>query len=223
MAKYHECLKYHEDDVVKRNITKEEVEFLLELQREMNTQDHVCQADPRYWVIKGSEKLYHVEEADGYELYDSDCCETLADSTDEICKYINDNLLEEINSNRLEGEEFTVEYEEGAFGNDRIVVSWLDGGCEDESMLEELEDLHDIKNWLEEQGFDYDVISYKIIPKIYENTMFLTQKAAEEHLRSNYYHYSEDAHTYAMTSWRNYETSKLWKILQEVDWSKLKH
>ena len=33
----------------------------------------------------------------------------------------------------------------------------------------------------------------------------------------------EDAHTYAMTSWRNYETSKLWKILQEVDWSKLKH
>lgn len=56
--------------------------------------------------------------------------------------------------------------------------------------------------------------------KIYPNTMFLTQKAAEEHLKSNYYHYSEDAHTYAMTSWRNPETEKLWKILKEIDWGK---
>jgi hypothetical protein len=98
----------------------------------------------------------------------------------------------------------------------------LDGGDENEPMSEELEDLHDINNWLEEQGFDYNVISYKVMPKIYEDTMFLTQKAAEDHLRSNDYHYSDDAHTYAMTSWRNYETAKLWKILQEVDWNKLK-
>jgi hypothetical protein len=222
MAIYHKNLKYHDDEGTKRDITKEEIEFLLVLQKEMNTQDHVCQADPRFWVIKGSEKLYHVEEADGYELYDSDCCETLASSTKGICEYINEELLDEINSNRLEGEAFTVEYEEGAFGGgDKIVVSWLDGGCEDELMSEELEDLRDIKNWIEDQGFDYDVISYKTIPKIYEDTMFLTQKAAEDHLKSNHYHYSKDAHTYAMTSWRNYETSKLWKILQEVDWSKL--
>jgi hypothetical protein len=222
MAEYHSGLKYHEDTVNKRNITEEEINFLNDLQKEMNTQDNLCQADPRFWAIKGTEKLYHVEETDGYELYDSDCCETLASSTKGICDYINEELLDEINSNRLEGEYFTVEYEKGVFGNDKIVVNWLDGGCEDEPMSEELEDLHDIRNWLEEQGFDYNVISYKIIPKIYEDTMFLTQKAAEDHLRSNYYHYSEDAHTYAMTSWRNYETSKLWKILQEVDWNSIK-
>jgi hypothetical protein len=47
----------------------------------------------------------------------------LASSTKEICEYINNELLDEINSNRLKGEAFTVEYEKGIFGNDKIVVS----------------------------------------------------------------------------------------------------
>ena len=48
---------------------------------------------------------------------------------------------------------------------------------------------------------------------MYPDTMFLTQKAAENHLKANYYHYSEDAHTYAMTSWRNRETEIDWELL----------
>ena len=32
-------------------MTKEEVDFLLQLQKEMNTQDSLGNADPRYWVI----------------------------------------------------------------------------------------------------------------------------------------------------------------------------
>ena len=222
MAKYHEFLKYHEDATDKHEMTKEEIDFLLSLQEEMNTQDHVSQADPRYWVIKGTEKIYHVDDADGFELYDSDCCDTLAEDARGICEYINENLLGDINNERLEGEEFTVEFEEGVFSSDKIVVTWNDGGDEEYQEREELTDIDEIKTWLEEQGYNYEVISYKIIPKIYENTMFLTQKDAENHLRFNDYHYSEDAHTYAMTSWRSRETEMLWKILQEVDWSKLK-
>jgi hypothetical protein len=137
MAVYHKGLKYHKDETEKHEITGEELEFLYNLQKEMNTQDHVSQADPRFWVIKGSEKLHRVEcEEDGIELYD-----------------------------------------------------------------------------------EYEAIPYKIIPKIYEDTMFLTQKAAEEHLRGNSHHYSEDAHTYAMTAWRSPDVDKLWKILQTVDFS----
>ena len=50
--------------------------------------------------------------------------------------------------------------------------------------------------------------------------MFLTQKDAENHLIANYYHYSDDAHTYAMTSWRSNRVEKLIDILQSVDFGK---
>lgn len=218
MAVYHKNLKYHEDKTEKHKITDSELSFLRDLQKELNTQDILGQANPRFWVIKGTEKLYHVDEADGYELYDSECCDVLADSTEGICNYINENLLDDINSNRLDGEEFVVTFEHGILGNEKIVVKWLDGGNVDDEMIEELEDLQEIHDWLENQGYDYQIISYKIVPKIYENTMFLTQIDAENHLRANYYHYSDDAHTYAMTAWRNPRMDKLIKILQEVDW-----
>ena len=55
MAKYHNNLKYHEDKVDKHNITNKELEFLQELQNELNTQDGLCQTNPKFWVIKGKE------------------------------------------------------------------------------------------------------------------------------------------------------------------------
>lgn len=33
-------------------INKEDIEFLKELQNEMLTQDTICQADPRFWVVQ---------------------------------------------------------------------------------------------------------------------------------------------------------------------------
>ena len=33
---------------------------------------------------------------------------------------------------------------------------------------------------------------------------------------------TDDAYTYAMTSWRKPETEKLWNILRKVDWETLK-
>ena len=53
---------------------------------------------------------------------------------------------------------------------------------------------------------------------MYPNTMFLTEKEARKHLERNYYHYSEDAHTYCMVAWRSPEVEKLWKILRETKW-----
>jgi len=64
MARYWEHLKYHDDNIPKRPITTEEIQFLIELQREMNTQDHVSQADPRYWVIRDFDtRVRHREHA----------------------------------------------------------------------------------------------------------------------------------------------------------------
>lgn len=221
MAKYHKNLKYHNDTTEKHKVTRDELNFLLDLQKELNTQDDLGQAEPRFWVIKGSERFYHVEDADGFELYDSDGCSILAKDTKEICEYICENLLDEINADRLIGEEFTVAYKKGIWGRDCILVKWISGGCDEYEEIIELSDLNEIKDWLNAQGFNYIVVSYKILEKIYENTMFLTQADAESHLKANYYHYSEDAHTYAMTAWRDARMEKLIKILQEVDFKSI--
>ncbi len=38
MAIYHKTLKHHEDETQKRDLTQEDIRFLLELQKEMNRQ-----------------------------------------------------------------------------------------------------------------------------------------------------------------------------------------
>ena len=49
------------------------------------------------------------------------------------------------------------------------------------------------------------------------DTMFLTNREAKEHLKSNHYHYTSKAHTYAMTAWRSPQVEKLIHILQTAD------
>ena len=43
---------HHVDPYKKHRITDEELDFLQELQKEMNTQNTWAQADPRIWVIQ---------------------------------------------------------------------------------------------------------------------------------------------------------------------------
>ena len=71
MAKYWEHLEYHEDTVEKHKITEDEIRFLKELQKEMNTQDSCGQADPRYWVIRDFGKVYgeKLNNPDGFTVY----------------------------------------------------------------------------------------------------------------------------------------------------------
>jgi len=215
MARYHKNLKYHEDTTKKHDITREEIQFLIELQKEMNTQDDVSQADPRYWVIKGTEKEYGIEDGfeDGSDLVDDDGCSTVATDMNEALEFIKEHILDEVND--CDGIQRCLSLEKGLFSSE-IRISWVEDGEED---FQDLSNMTSVVEWLKENGYDnYRCANYRILPKIYENTMFLTQKAAEDHLKANYYHYSEDAHTYAMTSWRNRETEALWKLLQSVNW-----
>lgn len=221
MAIYHNNLKYHEDTITKHQITEDERQFLRDLQKELNTQDHVSQADPRFWVIKGNEKIYNVDVdvADGYELYNEDICDTVASTIEELKEYIEDELLDDIND--TDGIKRTIEIDKNAYNKEVIIVSWYENE-EDEDNSEictlQLDDAHDVQEWLEDMGYsEYKVITYAIIDKIYPDTMFLTQKDAEEHLKANDYHYDENAHTYAMTAWRSPVVEKLIKILQEVE------
>ena len=86
---------------------------------------------------------------------------------------------------------------------------------------EEYDDLstQEVNEFLANNGHDDTmIIGISIRPFMYPNTMFLTEKEAREHLKRNYYHYSEDAHTYCMVAWRSPEVEKLWKILRETKW-----
>ncbi|MBY0011484.1 hypothetical protein [Paenibacillus typhae] len=57
---------------------------------------------------------------------------------------------------------------------------------------------------------------------IRENTMFLTKAEAKQHIKSNHYHYTDEAHTYAMTAWRAPKVERLLKILSEFDFDSLR-
>lgn len=50
--------------IEKHKLTEEERKFLRELQKELNTQDTIGQADPRFWVIKGTEKIFGMEDGE---------------------------------------------------------------------------------------------------------------------------------------------------------------
>ena len=188
--------KYHDDTTQKHDITKEEIQFLLDLQKELNTQDSYGQAEPKYWVIRDYDKVYGTDLnlPDGIAIYDPADCSTIYEG--EIPTFGISEVISEI-METLEKDEYELSIEE-------------------KELIESSYDTYSLFSALEEANFS--VLEYQIIPK--ESNFFFTQKAAQNHLRLNDYHYCNEAHSYAHTVWRS-EEEKLWDILRKVDWSKL--
>lgn len=199
MAKFWENLKRHEDNVEKHKITNEEIQFLKNIQHEMNTQDNVGQADPRYWVIRNYKKVYGKElnNPDGISIYDPNSCNTIIQIDYEF--FNTDGVIEEI-LKELEKDEYELSEDE----IDNIKTAY-----DMESLVERLEEI---------ESYEFHITEYEEIPE--DSGMFLTHEAAIDHLERNHYHYAENAHTYAKTAWRSKE-EKLWEILQTVDFDKL--
>jgi len=67
-----------------------------------------------------------------------------------------------------------------------------------------------LRNDLSEESYEESYINLELknlkklhFTKIWEeHGMFLTEEDAENHLRTNHYHYSKDAHTYVKHAWR---------------------
>ena len=210
MAKYWEHLKYHEDTVVKEKLSNDDIKFLKELQKELNTEDNVGTANPRYWVIRQPERIYHLDEdeADYVEFFDEhnsheltleDLKEKLEDLGDDNLKSVKvkdgvltfeyfDEWLEEV-------EEYKVDYDN----------YYTDGK---DKILELLES-------------DVSVAYYKEVDATVDNCMFLTQIDAENHLRANDYHYHEKARTYCMCGWRSPRFERLINILSKTDFDSM--
>lgn len=199
MAKFWNNLRKHPDNIEKHRITEEEIQFLKNLQHEMNTQDHLSQADPRYWMIRDYDEVYgkNLNNATGIIIYDSTCCETLLRVEYECFNL--DSTIEEIikvlDEKEYELDADTIENIKLAYDNDSLIEA-----------LEEIEE------------YEFSVYEYQEVAV--DKGMFLTHEAAIEHLERNDYHYSDKAHTYAQTAWRSKE-EKLWNILQTVDFDKI--
>ena len=212
MAKYWENLKYHEDTVVKEKLSNDDIKFLKELQKELNTEDNVGTASPRYWVIRQPERIYHVDrdEADYYVFLNDDYQElTLEELKNYLEDVYDDNLKSvDIKDGVLSFEylgEFSEEIEEYTidFNN-----STLNSSYSVDKVLELLE-------------LEVNVVYYKEIDATVDNCMFLTQIDAENHLRANDYHYHEEARTYCMCGWRSPRFERLINILSKTDFESM--
>lgn len=194
MAKFWKTER-HEDTTEKRQLLKDDIDFLVNLQREMNTQDHLSQADPRYWTIRDYRKIYgdNLNNPDGICIYDTNSCSVIFEgefSTDNL-----DNIKEALKDFIEDDTDLEEKFNE----------------------IEEYSSLDDILEYIENYPEIY-VYEYEEYPVDFG--MFLTHEAAIQHLKLNDYHYSDKAHTYAQTAWRSRE-ERLWNILQTVDWSKI--
>jgi hypothetical protein len=161
-----------------------DIEFLRDLQLELNTQDDDSQAAPRFWTVgdyrwvecnDGNEERYSVYHPNAGESHE-----------------INYFLAQVLDKEELSNE---------------ALEAFKEIGCEDsahEWILEYYEDGASLHPEKKEH-------------LIRENTMFLTKSEAKQHIKSNHYHYTDEAHTYAMTAWRAPKVERLLKILSEFD------
>lgn len=184
---------------------KEDIKFLKELQHEMLTQDTVGQADPRFWVVMQKVRKYGIDidyhEYDGEVLIEYDG-EVIAENLDELYEFVKE---------REKGNDFVI-CKVGDYLKITKTIYNID------YYIYTLTDFYDM---MDEINFDcIHVAYYKEEYKIVEDTMFLTLKECERHIKNNSYHY-KDPVPYAMTAWRSPQVDKLYKILQNTDWDEL--
>lgn len=223
-----------ERNIEKHNLTQEELDFLIELQHELNTQDTICQADPRFWVVAGTQKTCVGQEySEGEELVGGES--VLADGIEEAVKYFQEEVIPEANEDSEEFEYILEEESIHSFKSYRFfkIDKTCDKNSEDytegDEILEEYSYINGIEELIEAlcdcdviYDGEYMVGYYRNEHHIYPDTMFLTNRSCKRHIELNHYHYDSDVHSYAMTAWRSPEVEKLWDILQKVDWLKMR-
>lgn len=212
------------------NLTEQELDFLIELQHEMLTQDPVSQAAPRFWVVAQEERVSVAPGyEDGVELIGPEN-DKIADTLEEAVKYFIEYIDENFNSKLscsyeyqlLKDEQYsTPHYTRYAlFRKDRqdkeAEADIHDFISDFEELLDALDDFHIIDK------DDYNIFTYRNEHTIKKDTLFLTNRGCKRHIERNHYHYNDTVHSYAMTAWRSPEVEQLWNILDKINWKELK-
>jgi len=169
-------------------INDEMYDFLMELSKEINTQDNRCTAMPYFFQIQTKEQVAAYEGC-GDEIWIDGECERELKTTEEI----NDHIIE-----------YMVENEESFIENN---LSEDEAKKQAKEIVEKMTD-YDKDEWLE--NHEFRKINVTQVNK-YENS-FLTAKTCEEHIRKNHYHYREPR-SYLQHAFRNYELEMVYKFL----------
>ncbi|PFR93571.1 hypothetical protein, partial [Priestia megaterium] len=167
----------------------EEIKFLKDLQKQLNYQgehDNDGQASPRFWVIKDYRVVPANEEYDsGFEQhFHNDGDHTEFKNFADLKSFLEEHFEEEIESDEELKELIEDENEDFYY-----LWEYVEENLNDDNFF--------TKTFVKEESF--------IVP----NTMFLVKEEAKNHLKTNHYHYSSKAHTYAMTAWRSPQVEKL--------------
>lgn len=180
---------------------EDDIQFLKDLQEELNTQDAVCQATPRYWGIM------NYRDVPGHEDYDDG----------EYQFFYNDGNVTEFNAFK-DLKEFLEDYSEDRIAEDEELRGILKGeGNENDNLYNLQEYVMDNMNG---EGH-FDKIFMKEEEFVVYNAMFLTIAEAKKHLELNHYHYSSKAHVFAMTAWRAPKVERLINILETFNWNSI--
>jgi len=187
---------------------EDDLKFLKKLQKEIKDQPHDGQAAPRFWAIGDIEERVTAE---GYEdkvvIYDPFDAEDY--TLDEVV-----SRLKDIKDGKEDMLTDTPELRESL--DEDLEEIELDIQAYGEPDLDDI-----IRMYQEYIGGDPRVIYASRDHVVKTNTMFITKQGAKDHLKLNDYHYTKEAHTYAMTAWRAPKVERLWKILENFDWSKV--
>lgn len=170
----------------------EDIQFLKDLQKELQTQDHDSQAAPRFWTVgdfhmvecaEGNHDSYRISMPNKDYYGDLNTfLEGIKNEVQDMDKY-----------SKQAKKEFT------AIACEVTALDWVTEHYDEDAYLTPVREEHFIQ----------------------QSTMFLTKAEAKEHIELNHHHYSERSHTYAMSAWRAPKVERLLQILETFDWDKI--
>lgn len=222
--------KRHEDTIRKQPITADDIQFLRRLQTELNTQDNMGNADPVFWVIKGSKFIV------SHDGQGTACLYLCEDGTEyhQLDELFNDlrtyGPLSHIISSQgylYRNLQLRTAYEEERATADKTPVNLclhmeLTGNDGIDVAQYDLYTMSDVLSMLSDLNIHDDKVQLvyeEEIPYIYPDTFFLAHADAQDHLRRYGYNYDKHAHAYAMTATRSERFNQLLHILRITDWA----
>lgn len=223
--------QHHEDTVEKTPISYNDIQFLRELQTELNTQDNMGNADPVFWVIKGK-KAVRSEDKTGTACLHIHESGTEYRTLNEIFHDLRTHSeLSHIISNhgylyrnlQLHADPSPIQINGRTSWSDKLFLCLELTGNDGEDVTKcELQDLTQVMDMLSDMDITDDEVELLYEdeqPYVYPDTFFLAHADAQDHLARYGYNYDPSAHAYAMTAVRSERFNHLLHILRTTDWT----
>jgi AAA+ ATPase superfamily predicted ATPase len=189
-------------------LTEDDVKFLKELAHELKTQDNRCTQKPIIFQI-----AQPYLRADIHPDYQEPAKREICLGDYDFEGFISEEDIEKIKGELLEQCEYRL--------FNKHSTRYIEDELKEEIVNEvnAIEDYEDIINFLEW----HDEIEYHtrgLVEDIKYEGVFLTNRAAQQHLEANHYHYDKEGkpYTYCINGgWRNPELTKLLEIVEKFD------